>query len=76
MSSGHELLCVFWNVRGLNDLAKCEQVLADLRVKRLHLVVLQETKLAMPAASKLRSFFLDHLSAHALVDANGAPTDF
>lgn len=55
MTKVHEIVCVCWNVRGLNDPGKCDRVLSDLRSSRPQLVALQETKLDKPSHHKLRS---------------------
>lgn len=46
---------ISWNVRGLNDRAKCSRVGNLLRSWRPDLVCLQETKLAVVSRAAIRS---------------------
>jgi exonuclease III len=63
---------VSWNVRGLNDCAKCPSIREVLTSSNAHLVALQETKLARCASLKAKSFLPYHLDAFACVDADGS----
>ncbi len=60
-----------WNVRGLNEAAKCSTVLAFIRNSKSCVVCFQETKLAALSASKLRSFCGYPLSDFRSMDALG-----
>lgn len=64
-----------WNVRGLGDVNKCSDVLAELISINPHLALLQESKLQDISDQKLRSFIpraLDHsVSLPAVGSAGG-----
>ncbi len=60
-----------WNVRGLNDQAKCTLVKAFLRASKCCVVCLQETKLASTSAPKFISFCSFHLQEFHTLDAVG-----
>jgi len=49
---GRTFNLVFWNVRGLGDQTKCDNVLAELLSANPSIVLLQETKLSSPPSSK------------------------
>lgn len=61
-----------WNVRGLGDLDKCGDVLAELLSSNPDLVFLQETKLSDISNQKLYSFIPRCLNASVYADANGS----
>lgn len=60
-----------WNVRGLNDQAKCTIVRSIIRFSKVSVVCLQETKLSSTLLEKFRSFCCYHLQDIRTVDAAG-----
>ncbi len=60
-----------WNVRGLNDLAKCSSVKSFIRNSKSCLVCLQETKLASTSSTKFAAFCGYHLATFRSLDAEG-----
>lgn len=63
MDSTKTFLCCSWNVRGLGDKKKCDQVLAELFDLKPHILALQETKLSSIPHEKLRSFLPSRLDS-------------
>jgi hypothetical protein len=61
-----------WNVRGLGDVVKCDNVKASLVPTRMGLLGLQETKLGPVSAAKAGSFLPLDLRNFISVDAVGA----
>lgn len=64
-------LC-FWNVRGLGDTEKCNDVLAELLSSSRHIALLQETKLSELTSTKLYSFLPRSLHAFHSLPATGS----
>lgn len=60
-----------WNVRGLGDADKCNDVLSELLSIKSNLLLLQETKLATPSVPKVRSFLPIFLDFYATSPATG-----
>lgn len=61
-----------WNVRGLGQRQRCDDVLTELIAQRPSIVVLQETKLEDVDPSKRRAFLPSRLSNFATRPSNGA----
>jgi hypothetical protein len=61
-----------WNVRGLGDADKCDQVHADLRSFRPRIVGLQETKLGPILGAKAVTFLPSNIRTFESVDSIGA----
>lgn len=69
----HKMISLlFWDVRGLDQDDKCEDVLMELINASPSIVRLQETKLSSLSLSKARSFLPSRLFAHITKDADGA----
>ncbi len=60
-----------WNVRGLNNRAKCTGIKNFIKGCRCAVVCLQETKLSSLSEAKFRSFCGFHLSNFRALDALG-----
>ncbi len=60
-----------WNVRGLNDPAKCSTILAFVRNCKCSVICFQETKLSSVSAFKQRSFCGHFLKDFRSLDAEG-----
>lgn len=69
---GRTFNLVFWNVRGLGDHTKCDNVLAELLSANPSIVLLQETKLTSPTPTKIRSFLSLCLNSHCILDGDGS----
>lgn len=70
----HSLWFLSWNVRGLGQTSRCEDVLAELIAQRPSVVALQETKLQDANVAKLKLFLPSRLLtcvARASVGASG-----
>lgn len=63
---------LFWNVRGLGQDDKCEDVLMELINASPSIIKLQETKLSSFSLAMACSFLPSQLSAHITKDADGA----
>lgn len=61
-----------WNVRGLGQSCRCEDVLSELLSSRPSFVAIQETKLPSLSSTKKRSFLPSRLSTCATRDSLGA----
>lgn len=61
----------FWNVRGLGDQKKCNEILAKLLSSSSQIILLQETKLSEITDAKLFSFFPRNLHAYHSIPSSG-----
>jgi exonuclease III len=61
-----------WNVRGLGDVVKCGDILAELLASNPNLVLLQETKLSDISKRKMYSFLPRRLNSTIFSAANGS----
>jgi exonuclease III len=61
-----------WNLRGLGQQSKCDEVLAELISLRPSLVLLQETKLSEISFLKAKSFLPTNLQSYAFKPAVGS----
>jgi exonuclease III len=60
-----------WNIRGLGDQGKCEDVLTELISIKLDALFLQETKLAEITSTKAKSFLPKSIPSFSFKPANG-----
>ncbi|KAF8670729.1 hypothetical protein HU200_050394 [Digitaria exilis] len=68
----HTLSFLSWNIRGLGQNTRCEDVLSELIAQRPSVVALQETKLHSLSDSKRKSFLPTRLSTYATRPSVGA----
>jgi len=61
-----------WNVRGLGQASRCEDVLSELLSSRPSFVALQETKLQHTSALKAKTFLPKRLSSWDTINSTGA----
>ncbi|KAG2622330.1 hypothetical protein PVAP13_3NG329201 [Panicum virgatum] len=61
-----------WNVRGLGQSSRCEDVLSELITNCPTFVAIQESKLTDPSNTKLKSFLPTRLLNSAFANARGA----
>ncbi|KAF8647670.1 hypothetical protein HU200_065308 [Digitaria exilis] len=61
-----------WNVRGLGQTTRCDDVLCELVAQRPSFVALQETKLSNIDARKRKTFLPTRLSDFAFKESHGA----
>ena len=60
-----------WNVRGLGQASRCEDVLSELLSSRPSFVALQETKLQHTSALKAKTFLPKRLSSWDTINSTG-----
>ncbi|KAF8670726.1 hypothetical protein HU200_050391 [Digitaria exilis] len=68
----HTLSFLSWNIRGLGQNTRCEDVLSELIAQRPSIVALQETKLHSLSDSKRKSFLPTRLSTYTTRPSVGA----
>ncbi|CAO2150405.1 unnamed protein product [Urochloa humidicola] len=66
------ILISSWNVRGLGDKDKCNDVKSNLSNRNLDVVCLQETKISSPTMFKMATFLPPGISSFSSLDAAGA----
>lgn len=66
------LSVISWNVRGLGQSSRCDDVLCELISQRPDVVALQETKLMEVTSSKSKTFLPSRLASFATHPADGS----